>query len=102
MRRLLPLALLCLIPLGAGPPPPKPAPAPLALTDDERSMLLGFHGRAQAIQLRAEHELAKLGGEQTTYLGRVAARLGIPADRLLVDYAISLETGRVERKGASR
>jgi hypothetical protein len=87
-RRLLPLALLL---LAAGPPPA--SPKPLTLTKDEGAMLRGFDGRARAIRLQAEMELREVAAEQREYLGRVAARLGVPS---LDGYKLDLATLAVE------
>jgi hypothetical protein len=89
MKRLLPLLALLL--LSAAPAKPS-----LTITRDERAMLLGFQGRAEAIQLRAQRELQAVANEQTAYLGRVASRLGVPTEQLRTGYTINLDTLAVE------
>ena len=88
MKRLLPLVLLAFAP----PVAPKAAAPPLTITRDERAMLLGFDGRARAIRLQAERELAEIAGEQREYLGRVAGRLGLDPIKLMNDYTVNLDT----------
>lgn len=95
MRRLLPLALLCLAGADA-PPAGPPKPPALRLTRDEANMLLGFQGRAQLVKLQAERELTRIAEAQAEYLRGVAARLKVPPDRLASDYVFDFEALTVE------
>lgn len=102
-RAMLPTLLACALALGAGAPPAaRTGPPPLAITRDERAMLLGYAARGEAIRLRAEREIAAVAAEQSEYLGRLAARLGLPKERLAEDYTVNLDTLAVERKAAAK
>jgi hypothetical protein len=112
MKRLL-LLLPFLMPPATPPKAAAPTPVAMSITRDEAAMLKGYQGRMEsiqfkarqtideavkAIQFKAQHDLDDVGKEQTEYLTKIAARLGIPPEKLLAEYTISLDTGRVEPK----